>query len=153
MGTTLELVYTYRQLLGRCQLGTGLDFDDIEVLLSIEALFTQQTSQENQRLHGERVDLRAVIRNRALHDEVSIVSLSPGGCVAAAAPYADEGDLLEVIFEDDERGLSYRFKARVSWLGDDDNDDFTLGLEFVGTPLLVRYNRSTSGDITEPIAA
>jgi hypothetical protein len=27
----------------------------------------------------------------------------------------------------------------VSWLRDDVNDDFALGLEFVGAPLMLRY--------------
>ena len=141
MRTTLELVYRYRQLMGRCEAGLGLDLDSIDALTTIEALFDPENRASDQ-LAGERGVLEATMRNESLHDRVAVVSLRPTGCTCRQAPYADEGEIVELVIEDAEKALSYRFKARVSWLRDDVNDNFALDLAFIGVPVLVHHGRS-----------
>jgi hypothetical protein len=84
---------------------------------------------------------------------VKVTEISPGGLVCRAAPYADEGQTLEVVIEDLDRSLSYRFKARVQWLSDDIGDDFQLGLELIGTPVLVHHGSAREESIPLRIAA
>ncbi|RMH41786.1 MAG: hypothetical protein D6689_10060, partial [Deltaproteobacteria bacterium] len=49
-------------------------------------------------------------------------------------------DTVDVVIDDDECGLSYRFKARVTWVrADAATDDYVVGLAFVGAPVLLRY--------------
>lgn len=153
MGTTLELVYKYRQLIGQCDAGCGLDLDGIDQLMTIEALFASD-DPASEVLASERVSIKATLRNESLDDGVTVVSMGPTGCVCRQAPYADEGETLELVIDDPEASLSYRFKAIVSSLRDDVNDDFALSLDLVGVPLLVHYG--LSGDmqsVVEQIAA
>ena len=146
MGTTLELVYRYRQLLGRCDAGCGLDLDGISQLMTIEALFASDDPVSDG-LVSERVSIKATLRNEVLDDRVTVVSLGPTHCVCRQTPYAEEGDTLELVIDDPTLSLSYRFKAIVSALRDDVNDDFALSLELVGAPVLVHYG--PNGD-TQP---
>ncbi len=146
MSTALELVYQYRFLRGKCDAGRGLTVDEIDALSAIESLFSIRGDDDlwECRSHArEKSDLPAQLRNRQLADAVRVVELAPGGMVCRGAPYVEEGTALEVVIDDREIGLSYRFRARVAWRGDDDDDDYRLGLELVGTPVLVRF-RSAS---------
>lgn len=138
MGTTLELVYKYRQLIGQCDAGYGLDFDGIDALMAIEALFAPDNPASTQ-LASERVSMRAIVRNESLDDGVTVVRLGPTGGVCRQAPYVEEGDTIELVIDDVGESLSYRFKARVTSLRDDVCDDFAIDLEFIGVPLLVHY--------------
>jgi hypothetical protein len=148
MGTTVALVYQYRQLQGRCDAGTGLDFDEIDTFTTVESMLTAEPSmdEDDWRATDTRHALSAVLRGPRLNDDVDIVNLGPHGCVCRNAPYADEGVTVELVIADSE-AVSYRFKAQVTWL-DDDGDDFALGLAFVGVPLQVRY--ATAREVTEP---
>jgi hypothetical protein len=143
MATTLDLVYQYRLLIGKCQSGQGLDVDEIDALMTIEALFDVQRAKPGtgrcRRAHTrDEVDLRATLRNKKLSDAVRVVDLGPGGMVCRNVPYLERGDQVEVVFDDDELRVSYRFHATVAWV-DDDGDDWMCGLELVGTPVLVRF--------------
>lgn len=149
MSTVLELVYQYRFLRGKCEAGRGLTIDEIQSLDTLEALFAGQRDPDEilgcRREHArEPVDLAAQLRNRRLADKVRVVDLGPGGMVCVGAPEVADGTALEVIIDDREVGLSYRFRARVAWHRED-GDDAVLGLELIGTPLLVRF-RSASED-------
>jgi hypothetical protein len=147
MGTTVELVYQYRQLVGRCDAGTGLDFDEIDTLNTVESILTTQPpiGVADWRTADAQEAFAAVLRGPRLNDDVDITNLGPQGCVCRNAPYADEGVTVELVVADHEASVSYRFKAQVMWL-DDDGDDFALGLEFVGVPLQVRY--ATARELT-----
>jgi hypothetical protein len=174
--TALDLVYQYRQLVGKCESGAGLDFDEIEALGTIEALFAvdltatgrpaevakapvvrpvrrdatviegedevaasrDDAARCRRQFCREQVDLRGRLRGNRANDPVHIVNLGPGGLVCRNAPYVEEGEHVEIIIDDVELSLSYRFKAEVTWLNDDD-DDFALGLRFVGIPVLVHH--------------
>jgi hypothetical protein len=153
----LDLVFQYRTLVGKCEAGRGLDFDEIDEITTIEAAFAPTDddlrAREGRRFRRESVDIEAVLKGGPLNDKVKITELSPGGLVCRAAPYADEGQTLEVVIEDSARSLSYRFKARVQWLRDDINDDFQLGLELIGTPVLVHHGSAREESIPHRIAA
>ena len=154
---SLDLVFQYRTLVGKCEAGRGLDFDEIDEITAIEAAFAPTDddlrAREGRRFRRESVDIEAVLKGGPLNDKVKITELSPGGLVCRAAPYADEGQTLEVVIEDIPRSLSYRFKARVQWLRDDINDDFQLGLELIGTPVLVHHGPAREESVPHRIAA
>ncbi len=155
MGNTVETVYQYRQLLGRCATGSGLDFDEIDTLNEIEHQLPSQPSLDMKtwRLALPTTEVvRAVLRGPRLDDDVMVVNLGPGGCVCRHAPYADEGITVELVFEHADNAISHRFKATVTWI-DDDGDDFALGLEFVGVPLQVRYGTSNAARANDDLVA
>jgi hypothetical protein len=155
MGTTVALVYQYRQLTGRCDAGTGLDFDEIDTLTTVESMLAAQppigiddwrTIYASGYASGDASEsFAAVLRGPRMNDDVAIVNLGPQGCVCRNAPYAEEGVTVELLIADSEASVTYRFKAQVMWL-DDDGDDYAMGLEFVGVPLQVRY--ATSREMT-----
>lgn len=138
---TIELVYQYRHLIGKCQSGRGLDVDEIDELLELEAHFRVDRGDDTElfacrRAHTrEPVELEATLRNKRLDDRVRVVEIGPGGLVCMGAPYLDEGDKLEIFFVSD--NLTYRFRASVAWV-DEDGEDYACGLQLEGTPLLVR---------------
>lgn len=139
----LDLVYQYRKLLGKCEAGLGLDVEEILALGALEASFAPDARpdlEEGRRFRRERVELTCRLRGAGdLHDAVRIADLGPGGLECRQAPYVEEGTVVEVLIEDAELQLSYRFAAVVAWLREDDGDDFALGLTFVGAPVLVHY--------------
>jgi hypothetical protein len=146
MSTALNLVYQYRQLLGKCDSSAGLDFEEIEALTTIESFFARQDPSASSELWScrrefirENVDIEAWLRGKRLNDRVKIVNLGPGGMVCDHGPYVEEGQTLEIVIDDAELSLSYRFKAEVTWHRPDANDDYTIGLRLVGTPVLVHY--------------
>jgi hypothetical protein len=151
--SALDLVFQYRLLVGKCDAGRGLEIDEIAALTAIEAQFAPSDddirAREGRRFRRERVDIEAVLKGGPLNDTVRVSELSPGGLVCRAAPYADDGQLLEVMIDDGHRGLSYRFKARVQWLKDDVGDDFQLGLELLGTPVLVHYGQARDEEVAQ----
>jgi hypothetical protein len=144
----VDLVYQYRTLAGRCELGTGLEFDDIDQLTLLEAQFRPGTddlyARDGRRHRREAVVLHAVVRGANLNDRVAVRDLGPGGLMLVGAPYADEGDLIEVVIDADRK--SYRFKAEVRWLADD-GDDYKVGLRFVGLPVCLSYGPAAEIEI------
>ena len=86
------------------------------------------------------------MRNRkGMLDPVKVINIDQHGMVCNSAPYVDEGATVELIFEDKELLLTYRFKAVVKWLRDATGDDFELGLQLVGVPLLIRHGLKLDG--------
>jgi len=141
MSTALELVYQYRQLAGKRDT-CGLTMDDIDLMTTIESLFRSAGAATTRRFDREPVDLVAVLRARGCQDPIHIGDLAPGGLVCTGAPYVEPGDVVEIVIDDAECSVSYRFKAKVTRLEDEPDGDFTLGLAFVGAPLLLRYSPS-----------
>jgi len=143
MTTTLELVFQYRQLVGRCEAGAGLSFDEIEVVSAIESLFEVEAPASPLRwrdrplLGNKPVHLSAVLRGKKACDTVEVVALGPEGLICRRAPYMDEGARFEVIIEVGEH--SYRFHAKVIWAEDADDGNLEVELAFTGIPVLVRY--------------
>jgi hypothetical protein len=141
----LDLVYQYRKLVGKCDAGLGLDVDEIISLTALESAFAPEAGPRpsERRFRRDAVDFSARLRGiPGLNDAVRVTELGPGGLVCRQTPYLEEGQVIEVVIDDDEVDLSYRFYARVAWMREDDGDDFAIGLEFVGVPLLVHYGSS-----------
>jgi len=136
MPTTLDLVYLYRVLTGRCSAGAGLNFEEIDTLAIIEGAFMPDDPRGQLTCHP--VSLTAILRQSKFHDPVEVVRLGPSRCICRRAPYVDEGAVVELVIDSFDSGHSYRFKAVVTTL-DDDDDDFRLGLDFIGVPVQVRY--------------
>ena len=151
--SALEHVYHYRLLIGKSAAGAGLTIDEIDRLTELEALFAaseaDQRAREGRRFRRERVDLTAVLRGGKLNDSVTVSELAPGGMVYRSAPYAEPGDAVEIVIEDAATSRSYRFKATISWLREEhEGDDYVVGLELVGTPVMIHHG---SSQVHEPL--
>lgn len=147
--STLEHIYQYRLLIGKSVSGAGLSIDEIVLLVELEALFAasdeDQRASEGRRFSRRPVDLTGVLRGGKLNDTVTVSELAPGGVVCRSAPYAEPGDAVELVMEDELACRSYRFKAKVLWLREEhEGDDFVIGLELVGTPVMIHYGSKQS---------
>ncbi len=145
---TVEVVYRYRALLGKCDLGLGLDWDEIELVTMIEATFAPSSDDRRmktgRRFRRERVALPALIRGDRINDRIEVCELGPGGLVAQAAPFIAHGERVEIVIELADR--SYRFAADGVWMKDDVTD-YRVGLRFVGIPVCL--HRGTPGEKTD----
>ncbi|MEZ4367974.1 MAG: PilZ domain-containing protein [Kofleriaceae bacterium] len=139
--TALELIFQYRRLQNQCELGLGLEIDEIDALSDIEAAFTIDPAQTDLRRHRrETVTTTAILRGRHLNDRVAVTELAPGGLVCADAPSAVIGEVVDVIFDDHDLRASYRFKATVCWVQPAPDDGAArMGLAFVGAPVCIHY--------------
>jgi hypothetical protein len=127
----VETVFEYRTLLGKCDLGCGLDWDEIEAVGRIEHAFA--TSQGDvRRYRRQEVDLEGVVRGDQINDAIAVVELGPGGLIIRHAPFIARGEQVEIVIEDGE--YSYRFRAIGKWLKDD-GEDYKVGLAFIGMPV------------------
>lgn len=146
----LEVVYQYRTLIGKCELGCGLDWDEIETVSNIERAFA--SGDRRRKFRRDRVSLSGLVRGDRLNDRVEITELGPGGLVCRNAPFIARGEVVEIIVDDGE--LSYRFSAVGVWLKDD-GEDYRVGLKLVGMP--VRLNQvqlsAHQADLVDRIAA
>ena len=132
----VEAVYEYRTLQGKCDLGLGLEWDEIDRFSAIETLFAPANGERNgRRYRREAVELDGTLRGDRIQDRVAIIELSPGGVVVRNAPYIARGELVEVMI--DVGDSSYRFVAEGVWLRDD-GDDYRVGLMFRGMPVAIR---------------
>ena len=154
----LEAIFQYRTLIGKCELGVGLDFEDIERVTQIEAQF--EPSKDDRRMNNgrgrrfrrEAVRLQAVMRGDRIHDRVDVVEIGPGGLVCRNAPYVARGEQIELVVDDGDK--SYRFRAKGVWLKDD-GDDYRVALAFVGMPVCLHRVAISAHqeDVVDKIAA
>jgi hypothetical protein len=128
----LETVFQYRTLIGKCDLGCGLEWDEIDHVGRIEQGFASETRGDGRRFRRQLVELHAVMRGDQINDSVDIVEMGPGGLVCRKAPFIARGEQVEIVVEDGE--YSYRFRAQGKWLRDD-GDDYKVGLQFIGMPV------------------
>jgi hypothetical protein len=151
----VEVVFQYRTLLGKCDLGVGLDWDEIEQVTAIEAAFEPTADDRRmsvgRRFRRETVKLAALLRGDKINDRVDVVEIGPGGVVVRAAPYIAQGEQVEIVMEDGDK--SYRFRAQGVWLKED-GDDYRVGLELIGMPVcLYTFAVSRHGsDVIDHIA-
>jgi len=143
MTTALELLYEYRHLMGKCRSGAGLDMDEIQAVDAIEALFADDAGKSEQR------GLTTVVRGARLCDEVKLESVLLDRLVVVGCPHVDASAAIEVMIDDPELLLSYRFRGTVAWTRDDGNGRLAVGIELVGVPVLVRRGPKTA----RPLAA
>jgi hypothetical protein len=132
----VEVVFQYRSLVGKCELGVGLEWDEIEQMTVIESAFEPTADDRRMKLgrrfRRESVKLTAMLRGDRINDRVELVEFGPGGAVVRNAPYVARGEQVELVIDDGDR--SYRFRAKGIWLKDD-NDDYRVGLELLGMPV------------------
>jgi hypothetical protein len=134
----VDLVYHYRTLVGRCELGVGLDLDQIAALTELECEFAPQAADAagGRKVRREAVVLQAVLRGPGLNDRVAVHDFSPNGLAVSGVPFANEGDTIEVVIGAGD--LSYRFKSRVEWVRED-GEDYEVGMSFIGLPVRLHY--------------
>ena len=152
----VDIVFQYRTLLGKCDLGCGLDWDEIEHMTRIEEAFAPTSDDRRmkvgRRFRRESTKISAVMRGDQINDRVEIVELGLGGLVVRNAPFIARGEQIELVIEAGEQ--SFRFRAIGVWLKDD-GDDYRVGLQLVGMPVLL--NRAAisqhEADIVDKIAA
>ncbi|MGE0546755.1 MAG: PilZ domain-containing protein [Kofleriaceae bacterium] len=152
----IDVVFQYRTLIGKCDLGVGLDWDDIEHVSSIEASFAPTPDDlrmnTGRRFRREATKASGLMRGDRINDRVEIVEISLGGVVCRNAPFVARGELVEL--QVDVGNASYRFRARGVWLNED-GDDYRVGLELIGMPIcLNRVSLSPHAqDVVDEIAA
>ena len=146
MSTALELLYEYRHLMGKCRSGAGLDMDEIQAVDAIEALFADDATKTDS---APPAGLTTVVRGSKLCDEVKLESILPDRLVVAGCPWVESEAAVEVMIEDAELLLSYRFRGKVAWTREDGRGRLSVGIELVGVPVLVRRGPKTA----RPLAA
>ena len=144
----VDIVFRYRTLIGKCDLGLGLDWDEIDEVSGIEAAFVpgadDRRAAGGRRFRREPTKLVALMRGDRINDRVDVVEIGPGGLVCRHAPYVARGETVEIIVEIGDE--SYRFSARGVWLADD-GDDYRVGFAFVGMPVRLRTVALTSSAV------
>ena len=128
----VDTVFRYRTLVGKCDLGFGLEWDEIEELSQIAHEFARLDVRSGRRFRRQGVQLDGVVRGDRINDRVQIVELGPGGLVCERAPFIARGERVEIVVEAGED--SYRFCALGVWLKDD-GEDYRVGLALVGMPV------------------
>jgi hypothetical protein len=131
----VEVVFQYRTLTGKCDLGVGLDWDEIEQMTAIESAF--EPSADDRRMSAGRkfrrpVKLTGLLRGDRINDRVEVTEIGPGGVVVCGAPFVAHGEHVEIVLEHGDK--SYRFGAEGVWMKED-GDDYRVGLAFVGMPV------------------
>jgi hypothetical protein len=132
----VEVVFRYRTLMGKCDLGVGLDWDEIEQVTAIESAFEPSSDDRRmkagRRFRREPVKMTALLRGDRINDRVDVVEIGPGGVVVRGAPFVASGEHVEIVIEHGDR--SFRFGAEGVWLKDD-GDDYRIGLALIGMPV------------------
>ncbi|MFT3691879.1 MAG: hypothetical protein QM831_01975 [Kofleriaceae bacterium] len=134
----VETIFQYRTLIGKCELGIGLDWDEIEQVTCIEHAFVRDRGKSGRRFARQTVSLSGIIRGDRINDRVEIVELGPGGFVCRRAPFIARGEVVEVVLNLGDK--SYRFRAIGKWLKDD-GDDYQVGLAFIGVPICLHIEQ------------
>jgi hypothetical protein len=128
----VETIFQYRTLIGKCELGVGLDWDEIQIISDIERELVRDTGPSGRRFRREAVEMRGIVRGDRINDRVDIIEIGPGGLVCRRAPFIARGEVVELVMNVE--GKSYRFRAIGKWLKDD-GDDYQVGLAFIGVPI------------------
>ena len=146
----LETVFHYRTLIGKCDLGCGLEMDEIDLVMSIEDAFASDR-KDGRKFRRQVVHIAAIMRGDQINDRIDIIEIGPGGLVCRHAPFVARGEVVELVIEDGDN--SYRFRARGVWLRDD-GDDYRVGLAFVGMPVCLHKVRISAHtyDVVDKIA-
>jgi hypothetical protein len=135
----VEVVFQYRTLIGKCELGVGLDWDEIEQMTAIESAFApaadDRRMKAGRRFRREPFQHSALLRGDRINDRVEVIEIGPGGVVVRNAPFVAQGEQVEIVMENGDK--SYRFRAEGVWIKDDE-DDYRVGLALIGMPVCLR---------------
>jgi len=147
----VQTVFEYRTLLGKCDLGVGLDWEEIDLIGRIEHAFATNRG-DVRRYRRQAVDFHATVRGDQINDAIKVVELGPGGLIIRHAPFIARGEQVEIVIDDGD--FSYRFRAIGKWLKDD-GEDYRVGLAFVGMPVRLHkvQLREHEFDVTDKILA
>lgn len=152
----VAVVFRYRTLLGKCELGVGLDWDEIEQLTAIEAVFAPSAddlrTKQGRKFRRATMKATALLRGDRINDRVELIEVAPGGFVVRGAPFIARGEQVEVTVDEGDR--SYRFRARGVWVKED-GEDYRVGLELLGMPVVLRKAAVSEhrADVVDQIAA
>ena len=134
----VDVVFQYRTLIGKCELGVGLEWEEIAQVTTIESMFApgadDRRMKTGRRFRRETTQIDVLMRGDQINDRVACIEIGPGGMVVRNAPYVTKGEQIEIIIEEGDK--SYRFRAEGVWLRDD-GDDYRIGLRFIGMPVLL----------------
>ena len=149
------MVFQYRSLVGKCELGVGLEWDEIEAVTRIESAFEptadDRRMKAGRRFRREQVKVSAMVRGDRINDRVDLIEFGPGGAVVRSAPYIARGEQVELVIDNGDQ--SYRFRAQGVWLKDD-NDDYRVGLELIGMPVcLHKVSHGRHEDLLDKLSA
>ena len=132
----VDIVFQYRTLVGKAELGCGLNWDEIDQVTEIEHAFRpgadDRRMKNGRRFRRDAIRLDALLRGDRINDRVEIIEMGPGGLVCRNAPFIARGEQVEIVIDDGD--YSYRFRAVGKWLKDD-GEDYRVGLAFVGMPV------------------
>jgi hypothetical protein len=134
----IETIFQYRTLIGKCELGIGLDWDEIQQITDIESELVLDRGRSGRRYKRQTVELTGIVRGDRINDRVTITELGPGGLVCRHAPFIARGEVVELVLDLEDR--SYRFRAIGKWLKDD-GDDYQIGLAFIGVPICLHIEQ------------
>ena len=151
----VDIVFQYRSLIGKCDLGVGLEWDEIEQVTAIESAFAptadDRRMKNGRRFRREQVKLTGLLRGDRINDRVDVTELGPNGAVIRNAPYVAKGEIVELVMDNGD--LSYRFRAKGVWLKDD-GDDYRVGLVFIGMPVcLHKVTLRRQDDLVDKVSA
>jgi hypothetical protein len=151
----VDIVFQYRSLVGRCELGVGLEWDEIEQVTAIESAFAptddDRRMKTGRRFRREQVKLSGLLRGDRIHDRVEVTEFGPSGAVVRNAPYVARGELVELVIDHEDH--SYRFRAKGVWLKED-GDDYRVGLKLIGMPVcLHKVTHGRHEDLVDKISA
>ena len=127
----LETVFQYRTLIGKCELGVGLDWEEIDHVIRIEQAFAADR-KDGRKFRRQLVELTGIMRGDMINDRIDVIEIGPGGMVVRDAPFVANNEVIEIVIEDSDK--SYRFRARGVWLRED-GDHYRVGLAFEGMPV------------------
>ena len=136
--SAIETIFQYRTLIGKCELGVGLDWDEIQQITDIESELVLDRGRSGRRYKRQDVDLSGIVRGDRINDRVTITELGPGGLVCRRSPFIARGEVVELVLNLEDR--SYRFRAIGKWLKDD-GDDYQIGLAFIGVPICLHIEQ------------
>ncbi len=138
----IETIFQYRTLLGKCELGIGLDWDEIQQITDIESELVLDApvgrGRSGRRYKRQTVELSGIVRGDRINDRVAITELGPGGLVCRRSPFIARGEVVELVLDLADR--SYRFRTIGKWLKDD-GDDYQIGLAFIGVPICLHIEQ------------
>ena len=81
----VETVFQYRTLIGKCELGVGLDWEEIDHVIRIEQAFAADR-KDGRKFRRQLVEMTGIMRGDMINDRVDVIEIGPGGMVCRDGP-------------------------------------------------------------------